>query len=233
MAGEHILIVEDDARICRMLSRYLKAEGFSVVYCFRGDEVDSRIAQRLPDCVLLDLSLPDMHGFDLARRLRKENERLGIIIITGAGETVDRIIGLEVGADDYIPKPFNEREVLARLRSVLRRVAASSGGSEGGSDVIAFDEFELDLDAHQLLCSGKEVELTSHEFLLLSVLVKAGNRVLSRDQILEGLSGRDWYPSDRSVDVLIGKLRKKLNDTSAKLIKTIRGRGYKFAGKVS
>ena len=109
MAGEHVLIVEDDARICRMLSRYLKAQGYSVDYCYRGEDIDSRISQRKPDCVLLDLNLPDMHGYGVARRLREQDDVLGIIIVTGAGETVDRIIGLEVGADDYIPKPFEER----------------------------------------------------------------------------------------------------------------------------
>jgi len=230
-----ILVVDDDAVICNILNRYLTAAGYRVKTASNGEEMYQRIKLHSPDLIILDLKMPGKHGLELARELRK-NSDVGIIILTGSEETVDRIVGLELGADDYIPKPFAERELLARVRSVLRRVM-QTGNAPGSSDmsVAKFSDWTLDLAAHELRSpAGKEVQLTSYEFQILETLVRNANRVLSRDKIMENLTGRDWIPTDRSVDVLMGKLRKKIEKDPHKpdLIKTIRGAGYKFTARV-
>jgi DNA-binding response OmpR family regulator len=180
--------------------------------------------------------MPGEHGLELARKLRQESD-VGIIIVTGSGDKVDEIVGLEGGADDYLMKPVEERELLARVRSVLRRVMSDTDTSDNSDKSVArFSDWILDMTAHELKSTtGEEVELTSYEFQLLSTLVKSANRVLSRDQIMDHITGRGWIPSDRSVDVLIGKLRKKIEQDPRQpsLIKTMRGAGYKFTARVS
>jgi DNA-binding response OmpR family regulator len=231
-----ILIVDDDPRLCRTLARYFEHEGYTAHTATSGAEMRQRLAIERPNLVILDLILPDEDGFSLARELRA-NYDLPIIILTGKADTVDKVVGLEIGADDYVTKPFDERELLARIRSVLRRAAkVGKGGLESPVSIARFAGWRLDLYSYELTSpSGEPVALTPHEFQLLAAFVKHGNRVLTREVILEQVADRNWSPDDRSVDVLVGKLRKKLekNPQDPKLIETIRGMGYKLKAKVS
>jgi len=232
-----ILVVDDDQRLCDLLKRYLGKEGFRVNTVLTGMEMRRHIEQELPDLVLLDLMLPDEDGLLLAQELRV-HPQLGIIILTGKGETVDKIVGLEIGADDYISKPFQNRELLARIRSVLRRLNVPRNnrrGNEAESTLVRFSGWTLDLATHELISpEGEKVHLTTNEFRLLSILVKSSNRVMNRDRIMELLFDREWNPDDRSIDVLVGKLRRKLgrDSTDNEFIKTIRGEGYMFAARI-
>ena len=229
----HILVVDDDERICNLLERYLNKEGYRVSIVNNGEEMRNQVAQEVPDLVLLDLVLPDEDGLTLARELRK-HPGLGIIILTGKGDIMEKVVGLEVGADDYISKPFDKRELLARIHSVLRRVKAEPGQSQGlasNKSIARFADWTLDLAAHELTSlAGEEAHLTSYEFKLLSLFSTSSNWVLTRDQILEKIADRDWNPDDRSIDVVVVKLRKKLerDPLNPVMIKTIRGEGYKF-----
>lgn len=234
----HILVVDDDERICNLLSRYLSREGYKISAVNSGAEMRRHLERETPDLVILDLILPDTDGLDLARELRNIPE-LAIIILTGKGDTVEKIIGLETGADDYIAKPFDNRELLARVRSVLRRSKStqSSSQEENKSGHIAlFADWIFDLTAYELTSpSGEPVTLTSYEYKLLSALVLSSNRVLKRDHLMDLIAEREWNPDDRSIDVLVGKLRKKLetNPGDPTLIKTIRSTGYKFTAQVT
>lgn len=236
MMEANILVVDDDVVLCNLLDRYLTSSGYHVSTATDGEEMHKRLKQRQPDLVILDLNLPDAHGLELARELRKSSD-VGIIILTGNNDAVDKVVGLEIGADDYISKPFNERELLARVRSILRRISLDAGKKDPGEKTKAtFADWALDMVAHELTSpSGRKVDLTSYEFQLLSTFVTHANRVLSRDQIMENIAGRDWNPSDRSVDVLVGKLRKKIEKDphDPSLIKTVRGAGYKFTVNVT
>jgi len=232
----NILVVDDDVVLCNLLDRYLTASGYSVKTATNGEEMYRRIKQQQPDLIILDLKLPDSHGLELARELRKVSD-VGIIILTGNNDAVDKVVGLEIGADDYISKPFNERELLARVRSILRRISLDEAKDDSEAKTTArFADWILDLVAHELTnSSGHNVDLTSYEFQLLSTFVTHANRVLTRDQIMESITGRDWNPTDRSVDVLVGKLRKKIEKDphNPLLIKTVRGAGYKFTVTVT
>ena len=230
----NILVVDDDVVICQLLDRYLTAAGYRVKTANNGEEMYRSIKLQAPDLILLDLKMPGKHGLELAKELRKDSD-VGIIILTGSDETVDKVVGLEVGADDYVPKPFDERELLARVRSVLRRVLHDDTTQNEDKSIAKFSNWILDLTAHELRSPvGEEVRLTSYEFQLLTILVKNPNRVLNRDQIMENITGRGWIPSDRSVDVLVSKLRKKIEEDPRKpiFVKTIRGSGYKFTTRV-
>jgi len=234
LTGAKILIVDDDERLCRVLSRYLTREGYSVREALNGDEMRAKLAEEPSDLILLDLILPDEDGLSLARDLRAESD-VAIIMLTGKTDTIDKIVGLELGADDYITKPFDERELLARIRTVLRRTAKGADSEHGVESNAQFAGWSLDLVAHELTSpGGSHVHLTSSQFQLLASLVARPNRVMSREEILSLVSGREWSPMDRSIDVLIGKLRKKIepDPKSPTLIKTIRGVGYKFTAHV-
>jgi len=233
-----ILVVDDDQRLCDLLKRYLGREGFRVNSVLSAADMRRYIEQDMPDLILLDLMLPDDDGLSLARELRVHPD-LGIIILTGKGETVDKIVGLEIGADDYLAKPFQNRELLARIRSVLRRLSVNRTKNrihEPSVTALRFSGWTLDLAAHELISSFEEkVHLTTNEFRLLTIFVKSSNRVMNRDRILDMLSEREWNPDDRSIDVLVGKLRKKLglDSNGNEFIKTIRGEGYIFTAKVA
>ena len=237
----HILIVDDDVRICRTLRQYLKREGYRVSIATDGQDMWDVFSKDKPDVILLDVVLPGDDGITLARELRTVSE-VGIIMLTGKNDPIDTIIGLEIGADDYVTKPFDERQLLARIRSLLRRRTTTATNVSVKADIgeddqkLQFDGWKIDLFAHELKTPGDErVDLTSHEFRLLEIFVRNAGGVLTRDQIMQHLSQRDWNLNDRSVDVLIGKLRKKIEDdpSQPKLILTIRNIGYKFAGRVS
>jgi two-component system OmpR family response regulator len=232
-----ILIVDDDPRICRLLARYLIQEGYTVSAAANGKEMRQQLAEIAPDLVLLDLRLPGEDGLTLARQLRAKSD-IAIIILTGKSDTIDKIVGLEIGADDYVTKPFDERELLARIRSVLRRFSKSASiGSDDSSEqsVARFRGWALDLDAQELTSpEGEDVRMTNYEFKLLETFVNNPNRVLNRDQIMMDIAGHEWMPLDRSIDVLVRKLRKKLREDTQypRLIKTVRGTGYKFVASV-
>jgi len=235
--AEHLLIVDDDIRICRMLGRYLEREGYRVSTAADGSAMWRRIDSDLPDLVILDLMLPGVDGITLARELRAKTD-IGIIMLTGKDDTVDTIVGLEVGADDYVTKPFDNRELLARIHSVLRRMSDDANSNNAGfnnKDKVEFEGWHMDLNAYELVSpGGKKIKLTTQEFRLLAIFVQNAGHVLSRDQILQKLSSREWLPDDRSVDVLIGRLRKEIEDDPAqpKLIHTIRNAGYQFTARV-
>ncbi len=233
---ERVLVVDDEPRICSALQRYLTREGFQVDTAHDADGLRSRIAASNTDLVILDLNLGADDGLLLARELRATSS-IPIVMLTGKADTVDKIVGLEVGADDYITKPFEERELLARVRAVLRRAEKQESRSdEGAEPVLHFGDWRLDLTAHELQTSGGEqVHLTNHEFILLAALARRPSRVLTRDEILVAIAGRDWSPNDRSVDVLVSKLRRKIepNPDNPSLITTIRGVGYKFTTRVT
>ena len=231
----HILVVDDDVRVSRIIARDLTSAGYRVKTAANGEEMRRCIKVQQPDIVILDLQMPGEHGLELTRKLRQDSD-VGIIIVTGTGDKVDEIVGLEGGADDYLTKPVEERALLARVRSVLRRVMSSSASSDTSDKTVAkFSDWILDFTAHELRSpTGEEIILTSYEFQLLATLVRNANRVLSRDQIMESITGRDWITNDRVVDVLMGKLRKKIEEDphNPSMIKTIRGTGYKFTARV-
>lgn len=245
---QHILIVEDDDQVGKLLEMYLEGEGFDVFRAHDGEGMRRLMAEQPIDLVLMDLMLPGEDGLRLTRHLR-ENYTCGIIILTGKGSTVDRIIGLEVGADDYVAKPFDERELLARIRSVLSRLqgrgaaqganSAGIGSSEGGGSeeraCLYFSGWCLDMDARQLTDpQGQNVELTGSEYNLLVELASKAGRVLSRDHLMSSVHQRDWEPYDRSIDVLVTRLRRKLEGDTRHptIIKTVRGAGYVFSARV-
>jgi DNA-binding response OmpR family regulator len=235
----HILIVDDERRVRDMLRRYLEQEGFKAASVEDGVAMRRHISDNPVDLVLLDLVMPGEDGLSLSRDLRAVSD-VPIIMLTGKGEPVDRVIGLEVGADDYITKPFHLREVLARIRSVLRRSGSrqsAAPGQNGGGDGerVVFAGWRLDLIGRDLRApDGSPIPLTTGEFNLLSAFVKRPNRPLDRDQLMDLAQGRDWAPYDRSIDTQIGRLRKKLeaDPKDPKLIKTVRGVGYVFTPKV-
>jgi two-component system OmpR family response regulator len=231
----HILVVDDQKEICDVVQEYLTGEGYRVSTANDGNGMRRVLGQHHIDLVILDLMLPGEDGLTLARSLRNESG-IGIIILTGRGETVDRIIGLEMGADDYLPKPFHLRELLARVKSVLRRVQSRVG--EPGQPVrtnARFAGWSLDLSSRELLSpAGQQVRLTTGEFDLLAAFVNNPNQVLSRDRLLDLARNREAGPFDRTIDVQVGRLRRKLEDDpqNPSLIKTVRGSGYIFTPTV-
>jgi two-component system OmpR family response regulator len=231
----HILVVDDQKEICDVVQEYLTGEGYRVSTANDGNGMRRALGQSHVDLVILDLMLPGEDGLTLARGLRDESG-IGIIILTGRGETVDRIIGLEMGADDYLPKPFHLRELLARVKSVLRRVQSRTG--EPGQTTRSHAQFagwSLDLSSRELMSpGGEEVRLTTGEFDLLAAFVNNPNQVLSRDRLLDLARNREAGPFDRTIDVQVGRLRRKLEEDpqNPSLIKTVRGSGYIFTPSV-
>ena len=231
----HLLIVDDDEEIRALIERYFTGQGFRVSTAAHGAAMRATVEAESIDVVLLDLGLPREDGFDLTRYLRAHWGG-AIIIVTGRGESVDRVVGLELGADDYVTKPFDLRELLARVRSVMRRTAATALESKTlDTTGIEFAGFRLNAAARILLGpSGGEISLTTGEFELLRIFLELPNRVLSRDQLMERMHGRDAGPFDRAIDVQIGRLRRKIEKDPAKpeIIKSVRGAGYLFAARV-
>ena len=228
--GPHLLVVDDDPGIRELLCQYLGEQGFTVSAVEDGRAMDAWLVENTADLVILDLMLPGEDGLSLARRLRSEH-RLPIIMISARGEEVDRIVGLEVGADDYLPKPFNPRELLARVRSVLRRrQPTAEPESDPVTDGYFFGPFRFEPKKRILYRHANEVDLSKAEFDLLNVLVRHPNRVLSRDFILECLGGKNRDPFDRSIDVRVTRLRHKIEDdpTQPRFVRTVWGVGYQF-----
>ena len=230
----HIVVVDDEDDVRETFQEYLVQHGFRVTTLSRGAELRELVeSDEAFDLAILDVTMPGEDGLSLARFLR-EQRSTGIIMVTAAGGTVDRIVGLEMGADDYIAKPVDLRELLARVKAVLRRypkgTAAFPQGAE--SKIIDFGKCRLNLDAHKLFDEdGREIPLTSMEFDLLKAFAERPNRVLSRDQLLELAHNRDWEPFDRSIDIRIARIRRKVERDPGKpqVIKTVRGAGYIFS----
>ena len=218
-----LLVVDDDPELLELTEVYLSSQGFEVLVAEDGVAMDAVLQRNDIDLMILDLMLPGEDGLSIARRMRRDRD-LPIIIVSAQGDDVDRIVGLEIGADDYLAKPFNPRELLARVRAVLRR------GARREVQTITFGDFELNLSAHRLTRDGRTVALTSGEFELLDVLVRHPNTVLDRDRILDLLTGTRRAPFDRSIDVRVTRLRSKIEPDPATpvFIKTIWGKGYMF-----
>jgi DNA-binding response OmpR family regulator len=228
-----ILVVDDDPRIRQMISRYLDEEGFAVELAENGAAMWACLERQRVDLVLLDLVLPGEDGLLLAREIRSRFGGIGIIMVTGRSDMVDTVVGLEVGADDYISKPFHLREILARIKSVLRRVRPTS--EAGSGEAIRFDGWCLDLGRRELKApDGKEVPLTSGEFDLLVAFTKHPGRVLNRDMLMDLTRGRQWEVFDRTIDAQVARLRRKIepDPRSPMMIKSVRGVGYVFATKI-
>lgn len=237
-APAHILIVDDDPEVRRLLEDGLKAEGYSVTEAADGAGLLAALAKRRVDLITLDVRLGGEDGFNLAREVRAKNN-VPIIMISGKGDMIDRVVGLELGADDYIAKPFHMREVLARVRAVLRRyetqgAQAGSGAPQSEGPRFEFDGWQLDASRRALKTpEGQDRELTTAEFNLLLLLLERPGRVLSRDELMDLLKGPDWTPLDRSIDGLVARLRKKIERGEVpQLVKTVRGIGYVFAAQV-
>ncbi|HET6907274.1 MAG TPA: response regulator [Rhodanobacteraceae bacterium] len=225
--------MDDDIEVQNMLRRYFVREGFEVSIASNGDEMRESLARNAIDLMLLDLGLPGEDGFVLTRQLRSSWNG-AVIIITGRGESVDRVVGLELGADDYVTKPFDLRELLARVRSVLRRSTATKQKQEDEA-AFHFAGFRLDPLTRTLRdAKGTDVPLTSGEFDLLRVFLDQPNRVLSRDDLMDRIHGRSAGPFDRAIDVQIGRLRRKIeaNPAQPELIKSVRGAGYMFTPRL-
>lgn len=229
-----ILVVDDDPDVRNLICDYFTDNGYQVSEADCAAAMRLCIEQGIPDVVLLDVGLPGEDGLSLARYLREHHD-IGIIMVSGAGQTVDRIIGLEVGADDYIAKPFDPRELHARVKSVIRRYQRQAPPQEQSqaetSEARRIGELILNLQSRQLQdAQGQEIPLTAMEFDLLLVFVERPNRVLSRDQLLNLTQHRDWDPYDRSIDIRIARLRKKLETDADKpqIIRTVRGMGYMY-----
>jgi DNA-binding response OmpR family regulator len=227
-----VLVVDDDAGIRDLLADYLAKQGLTVATARDGKEMDERLATFNPDLIVMDLMMPGEDGLALTRRV-KAGRDVPVIMLSARGEDIDRIVGLEVGADDYLAKPFNPRELLARIRAVLRRGAAGSKADQGDGEVARFGPFALDLAAQSLSRQGEDIPLTQAEFTLLKLFIEHPGRALSRDQIMDWLKGYERDPFDRSIDVRVTRLRKKLEDDPANpaYIRTIWGQGYLFSPK--
>lgn len=232
MGHTQLLIVDDDPEMRQILARFLGQEGFKVHHACDAAGVNAVPLDDI-DLVLCDVNLPDLSGFDLARRLRETHPNIGLIIVSGRGDLLDRVLGLEMGADDYIQKPFEFRELLARIRSVLRRASVGHGHSETGQRpaAINFSGWTIDLRARNVVTpAGKEVILTTTEFDVLKALAERRGQTVDRHTLYEAVKGKDWSPFDRSLDTHIANLRRKLDGVGqGRIIKTVHGLGYILA----
>ena len=229
MGKETIYVTDDDRGIRELVAEYLTSQGYLVETAEDAAALDRLLASRLPDLVVLDWMMPGEDGLSVARRLRAQPGFPPIIMLSAKGDDIDRIIGLEVGADDYLPKPFNPRELLARIRAVLRRQPAAAQPA-GAARLVRFGPFSVNLDARLLSRGGIEIPLTGGEYELLEIFVTHANRALSRDWLMDQLRGFERDPFDRSIDVRVNRLRKKIEDdpTNPAYIRTQRGQGYLF-----
>ena len=227
----HLLMIEDDERLAGMVADYLAASGHQVVQAPDAASGLAQLHSALPELVILDLMLPDMDGLQVCQRIRALPGAAGqvpVLMLTAKGDPMDRIIGLEMGADDYLPKPFEPRELLARIRAILRR---KGSGAAPASQVLQFGSLEIDRDARRVSVRGEPRELTSYQFDLLVTLAERAGRVLTRDQIMEAVRGRELEAFDRSIDVHMGRIRAAIEDDvkAPQRILTVRGVGYVFA----
>jgi len=221
-----VLVIDDDEKLNNLLKEYLLKFGFKVTTTIHPDDGLDLLEQELPDIIILDIMLPDKDGFEVCKEIRKTHS-VPILMLTARGEVTDRIVGLELGADDYLPKPFEPRELVARIQSILRR----------SKEVIKTDKIKIgslivDLNKQTVELNGKSIDLTTMEFEVLTIFIKNPGRVLTRDRIMNKTHDMDWEAFNRTVDVLVSRLRQKLDDDpkNPNLIKTVWGKGYKFIG---
>ena len=231
MSTQHLLMIEDDARLAAMVGEYLTQSGFVVTHMPDGESGLGALQDKPVDLVVLDLMLPGIDGLEVCRRIRAlpgDAARVPVLMLTAKGDPMDRIVGLELGADDYLPKPFEPRELLARIRAVLRR---HQPGAEPEHKLLRFGALEIDRDARTVTVSGEPAELTSYQFDLLVTLAERAGRVMTRDQIMEAVRGRELEAFDRSIDVHMGRIRAAIEQDvkNPKRILTVRGVGYVFA----
>ncbi len=231
--AQRLLMIEDDHRLAGMVATYLGQNGFEVQHAETAQDGLAQLRQAAPafSVVLLDLMLPDADGLDVCRQIRAQAHPLGaipIVMLTAKGDPMDRVVGLELGADDYVPKPFEPRELLARLRAVLRR---QQGPSANAAQVLRFGRLEIDLDARSVRLDGNDRAVTAYQFDLLAAMAERAGRVLSREQLMDAVKGEPLEAFDRSIDVHIGRLRAAIEDDprQPKRIITVRGAGYVFA----
>ena len=231
MLHARLLLIDDDARLTAMVGDYLRGHGYEVDTAGNLAEGRERLRRTAYDALVLDLMLPDGDGLDMTRELRADarTRRLPLLMLTARGEPMDRILGLEIGADDYLPKPFEPRELLARLKALLRRAAPDAVEDE----VLTFGRLEIDLGAREARLGGERCDLTGHQFDLLTVLARSAGRVLSRDQIMDALKGHPMEAFDRSIDVHVSRIRSVIEEDpkNPKRVLTVRGSGYVFARK--
>ena len=222
-----ILIIDDDEKLNNLLKTYLSGFGFTMTSCTNPATGLKTMDSFLPDLIILDIMLPGMDGFTVCREIRKKSA-VPVIMLTARGEVTDRIVGLELGADDYLPKPFEPRELQARIQTILRRAS----GNVGPVAALVFHDLEIIPEKQLVILEGKSLEMTTMEFQLLLMLASKKGRIITRDQIMDNLRGADWLAYDRSIDVAISRLRQRLNDDpkSPRFIKTIWGTGYMFIG---
>jgi DNA-binding response OmpR family regulator len=228
-ASPRVLIIDDDERLSALLTEYLSRFAFSVRAVAHPDAGLRALKTDPPDIVILDVMLPDMDGFAVCRKVR-ETSRVPIVMLTARGDVMDRIVGLELGADDYLPKPFEPRELVARIQAVLRRGTGS--GSTEEDEILRVGGLEVNCTTRAARLAGQVLPLTSAEFELLGLLMRHRGRVLTRDRIMDETRGVDWEAYDRSIDILVSRLRQKLGDDAKRpaFIRTVRGTGYCFVG---
>ena len=229
-AVDSILVIDDDVELCSLVGEYLAPEGFQVECVHDGPRGLERAANGEHLLVVLDVMLPGLNGFEVLRRLR-DKSRIPVLLLTARGEDVDRIVGLEIGADDYLPKPFNPRELVARIRAILRRTQAGEKMGAAPTEILRVGDIQLDPGTRTVLQNGRPVELTSVEFNLLHALLREAGRVVPRERLVDIVLSRKFSPFDRSIDMHVSKIRRKLGDSEAGAdhIKTVRGVGYIFA----
>ena len=229
MEKQKILVVDDDSNICELLRMYLEKDGFDTAVASDGEQAIDMVSKYNPDLILLDIMMPRLDGWQVCRQVRKTSET-PIIMLTAKGEVFDKILGLELGADDYISKPFDTKEVLARVRAVLRR--ASEKEKKDAVKEVRFDKLIINLTNYELIVDGKQIDTPPKELELIFHLASNPNRVYTRDQLLDEVWGFDYYGDSRTVDVHVKRLREKLENTSDKWsLKTVWGVGYKFEVK--
>lgn len=227
MSGERILIIDDEVNIVELLKYNLEANGYKTYFALNGTEGLRIAKENKPDLILLDIMLPEIDGFDICKEIRKDKdiEKISIIMLTAKGEEFDKILGLELGADDYITKPFSIRELMARIKAVLRR-----NKKDDKSRILKINELTIDMDRHEVIKNNEKIELTLKEYELLKLLVLNKGKVLTRDFLLDKIWGYEYYGETRTVDVHVRHLRKKIevDDSNPIYIETVRGIGYKF-----
>ncbi len=232
MTPTRLLLIDDDARLAAMVADYLRQSGYAVSHAADGAAGMLALAQLSPDLVILDLMLPDADGLDLCRRIKAQSPA-AVLMLTAKGDPMDRVVGLEIGADDYLPKPFEPRELLARIRAVLRRgqAGAAAQPAQAQRAPLRFGSLEIDPEARSVAVAGQLCELTSYQFDLLLVMAERAGRVLTRDQIMEAVRGRELEAFDRSIDVHMGRIRQAIeaDPKAPRRILTVRGVGYVFA----